>query len=146
MHAAKGAAVGGIIGGRILRARVAVDQVVEAYDALLAGIGYDLDLLAVARLEAHGCRGGDIEVHAEGCRAVELQVAVDLEEVEVRAHLYGAVARVADGDGSRAAAGVVLDVLLGQYHAPDDGLRLGHEALACGIQFTLCHNRHFMGW
>ena len=47
------------------------------------------------------------------------QVAVDLEEVEVRAHLNGTVACVVYGDSHRSASFVVLDGGVGQNHTSD---------------------------
>src|SRR5919201_1362490 len=69
----------------------------------------ELDLLLLARLEADGRAGGDVQAHAVGLGAVEVERAVDLEEVEVAADLYGAVARVAHEHDGRPAAGVRLN-------------------------------------
>src|SRR5262245_21800865 len=67
--------------GGLARGR-AVDQVVEAVHGALALVGDDLDLALVAGLEPQRRGRRDVEVLPEGGGAVELQRAVDLEEVE----------------------------------------------------------------
>ena len=81
----------------------AVDQVVEAVDAALAGVRYELDLALVAGLEAQRRGGRNVEVQPERRGAVELQRAIDFEEMKVRAHLHRPVTGVAHGErGDRA--------------------------------------------
>src|SRR5262249_18191834 len=58
--------------------------------------------------------GGDIETHAECRIVVELERAVDLVEVEVRADLDRAIARVAHRQPEASPAGVDLDRLVGE--------------------------------
>lgn len=122
------------IGGRILVARVAHHQPVETDHAALARIGHHLDLLLIARLETDGRRGGDVEMTAESGVAVELQIAVDLEEMEMRTDLNRTVARVAHDEFRCFATGVVFDGVAHQNHAADcDGLR-GREARLIRIE------------
>ena len=66
--------------------------------------------LLVAGLEADGGAGRDVESHAKGGAAVEVQGAVDLEEVGVGADLDRPVAGVGDFELKGAASGVQLDV------------------------------------
>jgi hypothetical protein len=98
----------GVVRRLILCAGVAIYQRVEAYDTLFATIGDNLYLFAVARLEAYGCGGGDVKVAPECRRTVKLKIAINLEEMEVRAYLYGSVASVANGNLVCRARGVVL--------------------------------------
>ena len=130
MHSAQCAQVGGIIGWSILQSGIAIDQIVESYDALLATIGHYLDTLAVARLEAYGRSGGYVEMTTEGLVALELEIAINLKEVEVRAHLNGAVTRITNGDGGCTATCVILDVGGGQNNATYGHSRIGSEAPA----------------
>ena len=131
------ACVGGIVDGRGLATSVAIHQSAKAHHALLAPKGYQLDGLALARLETYCGGGGDVKMLAEGLRAVELQKAIDLEEVKVRAYLYRPVARVLDLYGSYGLVGVVLDGLGGQYHsAYGGGLRGGARCFRLFV-----HNR-----
>src|SRR4051812_2330711 len=57
----------------------------EAVDGLLAGHGDELDVAGLAGFEADRRAGGDVEAHAAGLLAVELQRRVGLEEMVVRA-------------------------------------------------------------
>ena len=52
----------------------------------------------------------------KGCLSVELQEAIDLEEVKVRAHLNGSVAGVAYLHLAHPAPSVVLHVALCEHH------------------------------
>src|SRR5215468_7769285 len=74
----------------------AVHQVAEPVHVLLAPEWDQRHFLLVPRLEADGRRLRDGQPHPEGGGAVELQGAVDLEEVIVRADLDRPVAGVAD--------------------------------------------------
>ena len=96
----------------ILLAGIAVYQAVETYDAALAGVADHFDLLFISWLEAYCGRCRNIQVTTECRLAVELQVAVCLEKVEVRAHLNRAVACVAHGYGYGATLQVVGYILV----------------------------------
>ena len=93
------------------RVEAAVDEAVEADEAPGAGVGGQRDLLGLAGLEAHARAGGDVEVHPPRPLALEAQRPVDLEEVEVRAHLDRPVAGVGDPQRPVVAAGIDLDVV-----------------------------------
>jgi hypothetical protein len=69
------------VGG--VTARPVVHQAVEAVHALRAVVRDQFDLFLLSRLPAHGGRGQDVEVLAEGGGAVKLQRAIDLEEMVV---------------------------------------------------------------
>lgn len=112
MYSSQGPLVRRQIGRGILPARVTIGKIIKAYDAPFATIFYNLHLAAIARLEADGSSGWDIEVHTEcGC-AVKLQIAVHLEEMKMRSHLDGTIARIANGDGGSATPYVILYILL----------------------------------
>jgi len=72
----------------------------------VAGEGYELDFAGVARLEADGCAGWDVEAVAARGGAIELEGGVDLEEMEMAPDLDGAVAGVGYGDGDEIEAGI----------------------------------------
>ena len=113
----------GEIGGRILVARISHHQPVEADHAAFARIGHDLDLFLVARFETDGGRCGNVQVTAESGVAVELQITVDLEEMEMRTYLNRTVAGIAHDKPHGLAVVVVLDRGVHQdYSADDDGL------------------------
>ncbi len=84
----------------------ALGQAVESIDGFRAGDFGELHALGVAGLEAHGGARGNIQAHAEGLRAVEAQLAVGLEEMEMRADLDGPVAGVGDVEFDDAAVRV----------------------------------------
>ena len=69
-----------------------------------AQIGREPHRARLAGLEAHRRAGGDVEPHALGALAVELQRLVGLEEMIVAADLDRPVAGVGDLDGDRVAA------------------------------------------
>ena len=81
-------------------------------DHARAGELHQFDLFLLARLEAHGGPGGDIQPHAAALVAIEMQRVVHFEEMIVAADLNGAVARCAGRPRVRVrAAGVGLDRL-----------------------------------
>ena len=138
-HLAEGVYTLGIIYRCILATRISVYQRIETYHAALATIVYNLYLLAVARLEADSRSGGNVQMAAEGRHTVEFEVAVYLEEVEVRAHLNGAVARVAYGDLLRATVAVVLYILVAEYYRAYGYALLWCEARLAGVErLRLC--------
>ena len=65
---------------------------------------------SLARLEAHGGAGGDVEPHAAGLLAVEAERRVGFEEMVVRTDLDRAVAGIGDFEGDLCGASVELDV------------------------------------
>ena len=70
------------------------------------------DFSLVARLEADGGTGGDVEAHASGLVAVELEGVIHFKKVEVRAYLDRAIAAVGDGEGDGRFSGVSVQCRL----------------------------------
>src|SRR5258708_13856416 len=67
--------------------RRTVCQIVQSEDLAAAAECGERDLLGFSGLEAHGGSGGNVEMHAERCRAVEIERLVRFEEVKMAAHL-----------------------------------------------------------
>ena len=88
-----------------------LDEPVEPDDLARAAERDELDLARVARLEADGRAGGDVQPHAVRRRAIEGQPAVHLEEMAVRSDLHRPIAAVGDLDAPRRTPGVDLDRL-----------------------------------
>src|ERR1700674_1071709 len=82
----------------------------EAVDLAFAGERDEAHLARLARLEAHGRAGRNVEAAAARRDAVELQGAVGLGKVVVRADLDRPVACVRHGDRHGLAASIDLDV------------------------------------
>ena len=118
VHGTKCMGVGWIVGRLILDTR----------------IGYKLDLLLVAWLEAHGGGGRDVEVHAEGGIAIELEVAIDLEKVEVRAHLNWTITCVAHLERDTLAVAVVLQIVRSEDHRAYGNTLLRGIARLLGVE------------
>ena len=74
-------------------------QVVHPQHLAGAAVRRQRHLLGVARLEANGGPGRNVEVHPEGLRPIELQRPVRLEEVKVAADLDRPIARVGGPQG-----------------------------------------------
>src|SRR5271157_456670 len=79
------------------------------------------DFLFLARLEAHGGAGGDVEPHAARGVALKIEGLVHLEEMVVAPDLNGSIAPVAHDHARRAPAGVdcdrlVLEKILAWFH------------------------------
>src|SRR5689334_14813713 len=91
-----------------------------------AGESNQSDLLLFTRLEA-GCRSGrNIQAHAVGGVAIEVQGAIDFIEMVVAADLDGAVAGVLHQQFERLAAGVCGNVAgLEEIFARIHGYRTG---------------------
>ena len=87
-----------------------VDLALEAVALARRPVGHEPHLARLAGLEAHGGAGGDVEPHALGALAVEVQRRVGLEEMIVAADLDRPVAGVGDLEGDRVAARVELDL------------------------------------
>ena len=87
-----------------------IDHVVQAADFAGTPELDQGDVVVFAGLESDGCARGDVEVHAEGPAAVETQGAVDLVEVEVRAHLDRSITGVGDGQTVGTPTGVEFDL------------------------------------
>ena len=121
LHTPEGAGLTRIICRRILESGKTVDKAIESDDALLACEGHKLDLLLLARLETYSRRGGNVEMIPESGLAVELKVSVYLEEMEMRANLYGTVAGIAHLEADGASAYIILDVAVGQDNAGVSG-------------------------
>src|SRR5439155_7412251 len=81
---------------RLLLLESSLDAAAKAVDDAPARERDEPDLLLLARLEAHGRTGGDVEMHPVPGRAIELQGPVHLEEVEVAPDLDRPIAGVAD--------------------------------------------------
>ena len=92
------------------RPELARDLGLEAVAFAAAQVGREPHGARLAGLEAHGGAGGDVEPHALGALAVELQRLVGLEEMIVAADLDRPVAGVGDLDGDRIAALVELQL------------------------------------
>src|ERR1700722_9248262 len=75
----------------------------KAIHDALAVQGDELDLALLAGLEAHRRTGGNVEPEATRARALELQRAIGLEEVIVRADLNRPIARIGHRDPARLA-------------------------------------------
>lgn len=136
-HLSYGVMACGVVGWGILTTGVAINERIKAYYTLLTTKRNNLHILAVARLEAYGGGSGYVEVAAEGQRAVELQVAIHLEEVEVRADLNGPVARIANGYFRRFSIAVVLYILLAGDDGPDPEGLLGRESCLVGVEWLV---------
>ena len=80
---------------------------------MIAAEGHELDRPALARLEADGGAGGNVQTEAVGRGAVELERGVGLEEMVVRADLNRSVAGVGDRHADRRAADVQRDLAIG---------------------------------
>src|SRR5260370_815411 len=102
-------------------ADAAVGQAVEAVHRLFARVLGEAHLPLLAGLETGRRPRGNIEMHAEGARAVECESAVDLEEVEVGAHLDRAVAGVLHRQLDRPPARIDLDIAGGEVDPSDVG-------------------------
>jgi len=81
--------------------------------------------LRPARSEPRRPRG-DVEMQAKGAGPVESERAVDLEEVEVGAHLDWPIAGVLDGQLDRPAPGVDLDRAGAEIESADVGVAHDH--------------------
>src|ERR1700760_1040203 len=78
----------------------------EAVDDALAGERHELHVAGLTRLEPNRGAGRDIQPHAAGLLAIELQCRIGFEEMIVRADLDRPIACVSDGKRHRLAAGV----------------------------------------
>src|SRR5579863_9417695 len=87
----------------------AVDLRLQAVDLAQAGQGDELHALGVARLEADGGAGGNVQPEAAGGGTVEAQGVVGLEEMVVRTDLDRAVAGVGDVERDGRQAGVAVE-------------------------------------
>src|SRR6516165_6920709 len=82
----------------------------EAIDHPLACERDQRDFARLARLEAHGRAGGDIEPHAARLFAIELQRRIGLEKMIVRPDLDRPIATIGDREHNRLAIGIELDL------------------------------------
>src|SRR3984885_15011479 len=82
----------------------------KSVDGALSRQRDQMHLAGLARFEAHGGAGRDIEPHAAGFLAIEFQRRIGLEEMIVRADLDRAVTGIGDRERYRLAAGIELDV------------------------------------
>src|SRR2546423_14419764 len=74
----------------------------------------------IAWLEAHGRSGGNIEAHAVGCGAVELQGGIGFDEVIMAADLDGSVAEIGDGERDDGAAIIERDFGIRNFQCAGD--------------------------
>src|SRR5260370_15145324 len=96
----------------------------EAIDFPVPREGDQRHLPALPRLEPHRGAGRDVEAHAAGFLAVELQRRIGLEEMIMRADLDRPVARVDDRELPARPAGISNDLAaLGDDFAGDHGRR-----------------------
>ena len=82
-----------------------VDEIIKAYRASGAAEPGQPHFFLFAGFKADGCAGGDVEAHSEGFFAREVEFAVDLVKMKMRADLYWPVALIDDGNRFGAAAG-----------------------------------------
>src|ERR1700687_335864 len=82
----------------------------KAVDLPVSGEGDQGDVPALPRLEPHRGAGRNVEAHAAGFRAVELQRRIGLEEMIMRADLDRAVAGVGDRELHARPAGIENDL------------------------------------
>src|SRR5690242_17010105 len=92
------------------------DVLAEAVDRALADERDERHLAALARLEAHRRAGRDVETHAAGFLALEMERRVGLEEMIMRADLDRPVAGVGHSQCHGLAAGVERDLALFDEH------------------------------
>src|SRR6266852_2073111 len=95
----------------------------EAVDLARSGECHERHLPALTRLEPHRSAGRNVEPHAAGLGAVELQRRIGLEEMIMRADLDRPVARVGDRELHARPAGIENDLaVLGDDFAGDHGV------------------------
>jgi hypothetical protein len=87
----------------------AFDQSVAALHHPAAAERSQLDFLFFSRLETYGCACGYIQAHAVGRCAIELELAVGLEKMEMAAYLDRTVAGIAHDHALCFATGVRFD-------------------------------------
>lgn len=92
----------------------AFHETVQSRDSTASANRHQFNFACVARLESHGCPCGNVEPHAVGRRAIEVQQAIDLEEVTVRSDLHGSIATIADLETHGAPSGVDFDRIGGK--------------------------------
>src|SRR5713101_6748294 len=111
--------------GKVRRSQRSHNALAEAVDLPLAGECHERHLPALTRLEPHRGAGRNVEPHAAGLRAVELQRRIGLEEMIMRADLDRPVPGIGDGELHAGPAGVELDLaVLGDDFAGDHGVPL----------------------
>src|SRR5579859_1926689 len=103
----------------------------EAVDGAFSRERHQLHLTGLSRLEAHRGACGDIEPHAAGFLALELQRRIGLEEMIVRADLDRAVTGIGNRQRHGLAAGIELDlaVLDEQFDGDHEGAPSAKRAL-----------------
>lgn len=107
----------GIVGRAVFQANIAISQVIETDNAALATIGDQFNFLFLTRLKTDcGC-SRDIQMLAKGKVAIKFQVPVDLEEMEMAAHLNGTIACIVYHHLNCAAVGIIGDVAIRQDDA-----------------------------
>ena len=89
-----------------------IGKVVQTDELACAAKLRQNDFLCLARCEPHRRSCGNIQVHAEGFTAVELQRFVGFEKMVVAADLNGPVAGVDDLERNLPSAGVDFDLAL----------------------------------
>ena len=86
-----------------------IDKVIESEHEPFAAIGNERDVLLISRFKADSSIGRNIETHSESGGAVEIQIAIGLEEMEMRSHLDRPVTGIADFQGRPRPSGIDLD-------------------------------------
>src|SRR5207237_10098531 len=89
-------------------------------DDALAGERHELHVAPLPRLETHRGACRDVEPHAAGASAVELQRRIGLEEMIVRADLDRPIARIGNRQRHRLATGIELDLAVHDEHLSGD--------------------------
>src|SRR5579872_2266033 len=82
----------------------------KAVDGALARKRHELHVAGLAGLETDRGPRGDIEPHAAGLLAIELERRIGLEEMIMRSDLDRAITRVGYRQRHRLAAGIELDL------------------------------------
>src|SRR5262249_56708995 len=102
---------------------------------------HQLDFLRVAGFEANGSPGSDVQAHAVRRGAVEDQAAIDLGEMEMRAHLHRAIAGVGDLESPRRSSSVDFDwIACEQVFAGDHGITVWVD----GWSRAWCHPQMYL--
>src|SRR5882757_10977297 len=123
------------------RSQLALHVAAETIDHALSRQSDELHVAGLARLETHRGPGGDVEAHAAGPFAVELQGGVGFEEMVVRADLDRTVAGIGDGERHLLAAGIEFDLAVLDEEFAGDHVALLSDRLMHGDEFCAVRER-----
>src|SRR6185437_2515506 len=96
------------------RSQPAIHEIIESDHALLPAELDEVHLPLVAGLDPYRQAAGDVEMHAHSLRPIEVERAVDFEEVVVRSDLNRPVARIAHLQLASSPPGIYLNRLFGK--------------------------------